>query len=269
MLVLSRGRNDKVVFPTLGISVEILRVAGNKVRLGIEAPQEVPIHRHEISEQIVANGESQTIKFPVSNDTIARQLSHATRNRLNTAALGLHLLHRKIELGDLTDAESTIFQIFNELKAIEGELDGSVQKKVLTQKVIGTSKEELIHRALVVEDDDNERELLAGCLRMSGFDVDTAADGMQAMVRLTERSPDVVLLDMKMPRFDGPKTITAIRKDPNYRGLKLFAVSGTRPEELNVSVGPNGVDRWFIKPLNAKALMDALREDLHIERVLA
>ena len=55
MLVLSRGRNDKVVFPTLGISVEILRVAGNKVRLGIEAPHEVPVHRHEISERIAKN----------------------------------------------------------------------------------------------------------------------------------------------------------------------------------------------------------------------
>lgn len=49
MLVLSRGRNDKVVFPTLGISVEILRVAGNKVRLGIDAPHEIPVHRHEVS----------------------------------------------------------------------------------------------------------------------------------------------------------------------------------------------------------------------------
>jgi hypothetical protein len=42
MLVLSRGRNDKVVFPTLGISVEILRVAGNKVRLGIDAHMRYP-----------------------------------------------------------------------------------------------------------------------------------------------------------------------------------------------------------------------------------
>ena len=60
MLVLSRGRNDKVVFPTLGISVEILRVAGNKVRLGIDAPHEIPVHRHEVSERMESNGESQT-----------------------------------------------------------------------------------------------------------------------------------------------------------------------------------------------------------------
>ena len=67
MLVLSRGRNDKVVFPTLGISVEILRVAGNKVRLGIEAPQEVPVHRHEVSDRIAASGGEQSIiKLPAA-----------------------------------------------------------------------------------------------------------------------------------------------------------------------------------------------------------
>src|SRR6185437_3129781 len=108
MLVLSRGRNDKVVFPTLGISVEILRVAGNKVRLGIDAPQEVPVHRHEVSERIAANGEQETLKFPAAGKSAAARLNHAMRNRLNAAALGLHLLHRNIETGDLCDAEATI-----------------------------------------------------------------------------------------------------------------------------------------------------------------
>jgi carbon storage regulator CsrA len=269
MLVLSRGRNDKVVFPTLGISVEILRVAGNKVRLGIDAPQEVPVHRHEISEKMEANGETHTLKFPEPKDALAHKLTHATRNRLNTAALGLHLLHRNIEVGDLSDAESTIFKIFNELKAIEEELEGPVKEKPRASKPTPKSNGDLHHRALVVEDDDNERELLAGCLRVSGFEVDTAEDGLQAMVRLTEHHPDVVLLDMRMPRFDGGKTISAIRSNPDYRGLKLFAVSGMKPEETDVAVGPNGVDRWFTKPLNPKALIDALRDDLHMERVLA
>ena len=261
MLVLSRGRNDKVVFPTLGISVEILRVAGNKVRLGIDAPHEIPVHRHEVSERMEANGESETVKFPSSAKSAAAKLTHDMRNRLNAAALGLHLLHRNVETGDMSDAEATIFKIFNELKALENELEAPAPKSI--------GRAEVHHRALVVEDNDNERELLAGCLRAGGFDVDTAADGLQAMVRLTEKSPDVVLLDIHMPRFDGRKTISAIRKNPDYRGLKLFAVTGSRPEETDICVGPNGVDRWFVKPLNPNALLDALQEDLCTERVLA
>jgi carbon storage regulator CsrA len=290
MLVLSRGRNDKVVFPTLGISVEILRVAGNKVRLGIEAPQEIPVHRHEISERIAAQGhEAQVkhdspdhaiIKMPgvaaghsnapadAANTVKLREMNHAVRNRLNAAALGLHLLHRKLESDDLSDAEATIFKIFNELKAIEEQMDGAVSKKS-GSGLSEPSHKEPSHRALVVEDNDNERELLAGYLRVSGFDVDTAADGLQAMVRLTEHAPDVVLLDMRMPRFDGRKTISAIRNNPDYRGLKLFAVSGVRPDEMDITLGPGGVDRWFTKPVDPKTLLDALRDELHVERVLA
>jgi carbon storage regulator CsrA len=286
MLVLSRGRNDKVVFPTLGISVEILRVAGNKVRLGIEAPQEVPVHRHEVSERMAANEQAGVvdprdnaiIKMPGvaaagtrnaegAARSVQRELTHAIRNKLNAAALGLHLLHRKLETDDLSDAEATIFKIFNELKAIEEQVDGTAQKNPAEAKPAAANEHH--HRALVVEDNDNERELLAGYLRVSGFDVDTAADGLQAMVRLTERAPDVVLLDMRMPRFDGRKTISAIRNNPDYRGLKLFAVSGVRPEEMNVTLGPGGVDRWFVKPVDPKGLLDALRAELHVERVLA
>ena len=256
MLVLSRGRNDKVVFPTLGISVEILRVAGNKVRLGIDAPHEVPVHRHEVSDRMAANGELETLKFPEPSKTAQAKLTHAMRNRLNTAALGLHLLHKGIEAGDLTDAESTIFKIFNELKAIEGELEAPAPAKS------PNPKSDVHHRALIVEDNDNERELLAGCLRRGGFDVETAADGLQAMVRLTEKAPEFVLLDIHMPRFDGRKTISAIRKNPDYRGVKLFAVTGSTPEESHINVGPGGVDRWFVKPLNPDALLEAMQADL-------
>ena len=261
MLVLSRGRNDKVVFPTLGISVEILRVAGNKVRLGIDAPHEVPVHRHEVSERMVAKREVDVLKFPVSEKNAAAKLTHEMRNRLNAAALGLHLLHRNVETGDMSDAEATIFKIFNELKSLENELEAPAPTPVRAS--------DIHHRALIVEDNDNERELLAGCLRAGGFDVDTAADGLAAMVRLTEKPHDVVLLDIHMPRFDGRKTISAIRKNPDYRGLKLFAVTGSRPEDTDICVGPDGVDRWFVKPLNPNALLDALQADLCTERVLA
>src|SRR5262249_29506605 len=157
------------------------------------------------SERIEANGEMETVKFPAPRKSPQAKLTHALRNRLNTAALGLHLLHKGIEAGDLSDAEATIFKIFHELKAIEAELEQPAPPKTRPGS-------DVHRRALVVEDNDNERELLAGCLRRSGFDVDTAADGMQAIVRLTEHPPDVVLLDIHMPKFDGRKTISAIRK---------------------------------------------------------
>src|SRR5688500_5663243 len=252
MLVLTRGPSDKVVFPTLGISVEILRVAGNKVRLGINAPSDIPVFRHEVAERLEIENGGDIVQFPPSKISPTARLNHATHDRLNAAALGLHLLHRKLETGDMSDAESTIFKIFNELKGIESLLDGPAK-----QPVGGKTNSQ--HRALIVEDDDNERELLAGYLRVSGFDVDTAADGLQAMVRLAENAPDVVLLDMRMPRFDGQKTVSAIRSNPDFRGLKLFAVSGTEPDEMNVTLGPNGVDRWFSKPLDPKTLVDVLR----------
>src|SRR5205085_8039626 len=85
-------------------------------------------------------------------------------------------------------------------------------------------------KALVVEDDTNERELLAGFLRMAGLDVVTAGDGADALDHLRGAPlPDVVLLDMVLPRCDGPETIRAIRHDPQLRGVRIFAVTGHSP----------------------------------------
>lgn len=125
MLVLSRGRNEKVVFPTLGISVEILRVAGNKVRLGIDAPREVPVHRHELAKRIEIGSESDVLKLPRPKNEPKSRMSRAVRNRLHAAAQVLQLLHKSIEAGDLSDVEPTIFKVFDELKKIETELEGN------------------------------------------------------------------------------------------------------------------------------------------------
>ena len=48
----------------------------------------------------------------------------------------------------------------------------------------------------------------------------------------------MMLLDMQMPRCDGPATIQAIRQNPAYAGLRVFAVSGQVPADMGVTVGP-------------------------------
>ncbi len=175
--------------------------------------------------------------------------------------MALHLLQRQLDAGQTDAAESTLQHALRELDTLNASMDASTPD---------TSDPRPTLRALLVEDDANESELLAAYLQMSGFEVDRAMDGLQAMIYLSRhRSPDIVLLDMMMPRMDGPKTISKIRSDPAYREMKIFAVSGTPQSECGVSTGPDGVDAWFPKPLNPKSLVDKIQRDLGIETVPA
>jgi carbon storage regulator CsrA len=254
MLVLSRGPSDKIVFPNLDITVEILRIKGNKVRVGIDAPKDIHVLRHELVDEQSGTGAA----------TRTSHWSHAFRNRLNTANLALHLLQRQLEAGLAEEAEATLLKALRELDT----LNETIGETTAAQS--STAPARPPRRALLVEDDANESELLAGYLRMSGFDVDRAVDGLQAMVFMSRHgSPDIVLLDMKMPRLNGPKTVSSIRGNPDYRDVKIFAVSGTAQAECGVPTGPKGVDRWFSKPINPQELVDEMNRDLAMADVPA
>ena len=248
MLVLSRRQNEKIVFPNLGISVEVVRIAGKVVRIGINAPPHIRIAREEVADSFQP--------APSLPPTMGRQIRHSMRNRLNTIALGLQVLHRRLEAGQTDDAEALIFKVFNELQEIDAQLDAE-------KKADRDQRGPQNRRALIVEDNANEGQLLAEYLRMSGYDVDVVGDGLKAISYLKEKErPDVVLLDMCMPRLNGPKTITSIRCEPAWRGLKLFAVSGADQRQLGVETGPRGVDRWFSKPVDARRLISEINREL-------
>jgi carbon storage regulator CsrA len=261
MLILSRRAGEKIVFPALDVTIDVLRFKGNTVRLGITAPPSISVLREEIAGSDAARDgvEHSTAKLPPRQSPLMAatevnspaKLSHALRNRLNAASLALHLFKRQAAAGMVNDAERSFQKILDEFAAIEAEAIGPRSQPTPEPKQTAPKC-----RALVVEDDANESELLAGYLRLSGFDVTTAGDGANALEYLAGGDrPDVVLLDMFMPRCDGPHTVSAIRKNKDLEGLKIFAVSGHCPEELGVSTGPRGIDRWFPKPVNPETLV--------------
>ncbi len=248
MLVLSRRQDDKIVFPNLGITVEILKIAGRCVRIGVEAPPDVRVLRHELADKL-----AQSTSSPITAQ--AKSRDHRLRNRLNKATIGLQLAQKQLELGQLDGADQTLAKVLSEFQTLDDDLG----------KKGAHPKSAAVRRALLVEDDANESELLAGYLRLSGFNVDTACDGYDALEYLSEHSqPDIVLLDMQMPRYDGPSTVSAIRCNPQYSGLRVFAVSGRVADEMGVAIGPTGVDRWFRKPLNPQTLVDELNRDMQL-----
>lgn len=245
MLVLSRGPTEKIVFPNLGITVEILRVLGNRVRVGIDAPRHISVQRHEVAQaQEPPAGEP-------SNSSGAR-LTHQQRNRLHTAQLALTLLQQQLKAGMSADSLQTIQKALREFDAIDSEFTGNAAASTSCPR-----------RALLVEDNLNEAELLSAYLRLAGYDVDLAADGLKALIYLARhRPPDVVLLDMHMPELDGQETVRSIRANPDLRSVKVFAVTGSSQAEAGVSIGPSGVDRWFRKPVNPEQLVREMQREL-------
>ena len=255
MLVLSRKQDQAIRFPGLGISLHVCRISGQTVRLGIDAPRDVAVVRGELE--------------ATAADVASRQSTdRQPGNRLQAAQARLELARKQLACHQIGEAQSTLDDVAGALSDLDASKESSSSNAVLSNQQPGAdaprvdreSVEKPKRRALIVEDNDNERELLASYLRLSGFQVDTAANGLDAIKYLSQSDemPQAVLLDMKMPKLNGAATITQIREKSETKDLKVFAVSGTSPAEMNVSVGNSGVDRWFAKPVNPEGLVRQL-----------
>jgi carbon storage regulator CsrA len=251
MLILSRKQNQRILFPNLEITVEILRVSGSAVRVGVEAPAHVRVLREEVADGPELEGITEA----------SRTRRHILRNRMNTANLALHLAQKHLNHHRYEDAEKTLRRALSELTTLDS-LVASAANGIAGKP---TASAEAKPRALIAEDNSNERELLAAYLRLSGYEVAVVSDGIEVLEFL-ERNPlpDVVLLDMEMPRMNGEETIAAIHSKPEYQGLKIFVVSGSERKEATEG-GIRGADYWFSKPLAPPAFVRELNHKLDLQ----
>jgi carbon storage regulator CsrA len=259
MLVLSRRLNEKIVFPSIKASVQIVGLKSGHVRLGIDAPTDVVILRQEVQDRASDWGERPESAL-APGEARLRRVVELVGTRLNLAARALALLERQLQAGQSDEARATLAELTDDLGSLRDRVATNVCRPLVRSTVRPC-------KALLVEDDQNERELLASFLRMAGVDVDTAGDGSDALDYLSARGrPDVLLLDMGLPRVDGPSAVRAIRRNPAYAGLKIFAVSGHTPDEYDIVTGPAGIDRWFHKPLDPTILLQDLNQELAASR---
>jgi CheY-like chemotaxis protein len=112
-------------------------------------------------------------------------------------------------------------------------------------------------RILMIDDDEDIREVLGLVLRAQGHEVREAADGAEALTWLRAGgSPSVILLDMMMPRLDGEAFMTAMHHDPGIPEIPVIVVSGhqaarQRAQEL-------GAASCLVKPIELEDLLAAL-----------
>ena len=112
-------------------------------------------------------------------------------------------------------------------------------------------------RVLVVEDDEVIRELIRLNLELEGFEVFTAMDGQDCLDRVGHVDPDVITMDVMMPRLDGWSTVERLRSDGYDRRIVMVTARAQADDRRR---GERiGVDDYLTKPFDPDELVDLIR----------
>jgi two-component system, OmpR family, response regulator MprA len=108
-------------------------------------------------------------------------------------------------------------------------------------------------RILVVEDDADIRDLLDGLLTDEGYEVTLASDGVDALELVATLRPDLILLDVGLPRLDGPSFCRAYREGDGRAPVLL--ISAADPTKIDEAVDACGAAGYIAKPFEVDELM--------------
>jgi CheY-like chemotaxis protein len=110
---------------------------------------------------------------------------------------------------------------------------------------------------LVVEDDECIRQELVEALREEGFELLSACDGAEALAQMSARRPDLVLLDLMMPRVNGWQVLDEVQKERRFRDIPVFVLTAAR----NAATVQTGYPT-FVKPLHLDRLSRTIKSFL-------
>jgi len=120
---------------------------------------------------------------------------------------------------------------------------------------------------VVVEDEPDILEVLSYNLRREGFDVDTSDDGENGLKLIKKKRPDLVLLDLMLPRMDGLDICRAIKNDPNTETIPIIMVTA-KGEESDLVLGLGiGADDYITKPFSPRELVARVKAVLRRRQV--
>lgn len=118
-------------------------------------------------------------------------------------------------------------------------------------------------RVLVVEDSDANRELLKDLLeKVFLCRVETAVDGADAVRKAGELKPDLILMDLGLPKMDGTEAARIIREDPEIPAVPCFALTGYTGEGEERRILSQGFDGYLPKPFDVPKLLKVLSDHI-------
>ena len=117
-------------------------------------------------------------------------------------------------------------------------------------------------KVMVIDDSKTIRRTAETLLKKAGCDVVTAVDGFEALAKITDQNPDLIFVDIMMPRLDGYQTCALIKKNPNYRDTPVVLLTSKDGLFDRARGRIVGSDLYLTKPFTKDELLGAIREHL-------
>lgn len=126
----------------------------------------------------------------------------------------------------------------------------------ISQQVEIIEEKPVVTTIMVVDDSITVRKVTARLLKRQGMEVLTAKDGVDAVAQLQEHVPDLMLLDVEMPRMDGYELATQVRNTPNLKHIPIIMITSRTGTKHRDRAEKIGINRYLGKPFNETELLE-------------
>ena len=143
------------------------------------------------------------------------------------------------------------------------DVPGMMRRNEIQQREIVVEPGEPVEKTrkiMIVDDSVTVRKVTSRLLLRHGWDVVTAKDGVDAIRLLQDTSPDLILLDIEMPRMDGFEVLRIVRRDLRFENLPIIMITSRAGEKHKQQAFELGVSRFLGKPFQEDSLIDTIDE---------
>jgi len=117
-------------------------------------------------------------------------------------------------------------------------------------------------KVMIVDDEPDIRFTVGRMLEMNGYTVIKAVDGKDCIKKLSESTPDLVLLDIMMPEMSGWDVVAKIKENPSWNEIPIIFLTA-KGDTMSIGMGGLATQDYIVKPFNIKDLKDRIEQVLN------